>query len=88
MNTSIGAAVGALLVLAGAVATLQPAQRAAGIVAGVAALAAAAVLAWSEARWALEPVSWVFSIAVALTVLAQVLRVERADVSHESSEVR
>jgi len=87
MNTSIAAMV-AVLVLAGAVATLRPAQRAVAVCAGIGVFAVAGVLAWTEARWVLDPETWLLAASMALGALTHVSRIGQGDVNHDRSEVR
>ena len=87
MSTSIAAMV-ALLVLASAVATLRPAHRGVAVCAGIGVFAVAGVLAWTEARWALDPGTWLLATSIALAALTQVSRIGQADVNHDRSEVR
>ena len=88
MNPLFWAVTGFLLVLIGAIAGVRPAHRGAGVLVGTAALACAAVLAWTEARWALAPARWLFSIGLAFAALAHLLRAARAESNQERSEVR
>ncbi len=88
MSALVLALLSFLAMLVGAIATLRPAHRASGIVAGIGALGCAAVLARSEAQRALRPSTWLLIVAVVVVVLAQRLRVERAHLSREQSEVR
>ena len=88
MNSSVVVVVASLLVLVGAVARLRPMHRGTATLAGVAAVAGAAVLACSEARWALEPATWLLVVSLAVALLSQMLRLERVDFNDERSEVR
>lgn len=62
-----------LLALAVSVATLPRRERAAGIVAALAALTTAGILAASEGGFALAPHRWLFGVALTLAALNYLL---------------
>ncbi len=88
MSEDTLAVVGFALVVLGAIASIAPLHRGSGLFAGGAALACAAVVAETDARWALRPESWLLFVALSLAGLAQALRVQRVRRSQQQSGVR
>jgi hypothetical protein len=88
MNAAPLVLLGTSLLVAGALATLRPTERAAGMAAALSAGAVAAVLAYSEAGWMLGPATWLGSIALAVAALTVVLRFEPVRGEHHVEEVR